>query len=704
MTSPLAIATHIIAAVSAALIALSSQAATLVGRIGGEPGVNATGAATYTIPINVAAGMNGLRPSIALSYSSQAGDGAAGIGWSLSGFSAITRCPLTAAVDGRFQGVRYSWEDRYCLDGQPLILVSGSYGRENAEYRTEIHGYEKITSHESWGNGPLYFEVRHPNGLLYRYGNDADSLIEAPGTSEIRAWALNEIIDKHQQRVSFAYTEDTIAGEFLPAEVRWTWGPGQTPNEARYRLVFAWENRPAEDVRGGYVYGSPWQTGKRLSAIDYEFESGIGFVRVHRYALTYTAPSTTSTQRSQLASVTQCGPRDCLRPTTFAWQDGVAGWASETSGPTADAANAVFGDYDGDGDTDMFVPVSGTWNIYLASASTARFGTVPIDTGAVYAGPGYVLDFNGDGRADLLTKGPSSAATWYVYESTGSANGTGSFTTRNTGIPKTEFSSVAPLDTDGDGLQDLVYVSADGNSVYLRRNTGGAFGSRLTTSVPQLGRPVSQVADGTGQPADFNGDGRQDLLVRRIDGLDAWQAYLSTGSDFQPGPTTPVYATADSALVTDINADGLSDLMVLSGGQWVSYLSTGRPGAGFWVQSNCSDPVTVSNAQKTLAVDYDSDGRMDLLRPNGTGWRLHRSDGRCFAQNSRFADIGGTSPGSVVRVATADLNGDGLEELLLAKTGNAWRLRKHSGSPADLMTSASDGLGNLFQPSVAFRR
>jgi RHS repeat-associated protein len=119
------------------------------------------------------------------------------------------------------------------------------------------------------------------------------------------------------------------------------------------------------------------------------------------------------------------------------------------------------------------------------------------------------------------------------------------------------------------------------------------------------------------------------------------------------------------------------------------------------VQSNCSDPVTVSNAQKTLAVDYDSDGRMDLLRPNGTGWRLHRSDGRCFAQNSRFADIGGTSPGSVVRVATADLNGDGLEELLLAKTGNAWRLRKHSGSPADLMTSASDGLGNLFQPSYA---
>jgi RHS repeat-associated protein len=680
----------------AVFFAFDSNAATLVGRVAGEPGSSTTGAATYAIPINVAAGMNGLRPAVALNYSSQAGDGVAGIGWSLSGFSAITRCPLTAAVDGRFQDVRYAWEDRYCLDGQPLVLVSGSYGRENAEYRTEVHGYEKITSHESWGNGPLYFEVRQPNGLLYRYGNDADSLIEAPGTGQVRAWALNEVIDKHQQRMGFTYSEDTTAGEFLPAEVRWSWGPGQTPNEARYRLVFSWEDRPAEDLRAGYVYGSPWQTSKRLAAIDYEYESGIGFYRVHRYALSYTDPATTSTQRSQLASVTQCGPHDCLRPTTFQWQDGVAGWVSEASGPTADSANAVFGDYDGDGDTDMFVPVSGRWNIYLASTSTARFGTVPIDTGASYTSAGYVLDFNGDGRADLLTKGPSSASTWYVYESTGSGNGTTSFTTRNTGIPKSEFSSAAPLDTDGDGLHDLVYVNSGGSAVYLRRNTGGAFGAPQLTSVQQLGRPIAQAADGTGPPADFNGDGRQDLLVRHTDGLDAWQAYLSTGSGFQAGPPAPLYAATDGVLVMDINADGLSDLLVLNSGAWKSYLSTGRPGAGFWVQPACADPVAATSAQKTMALDYDSDGRADLLHPNGTDWRVHRSDGGCFSQYSRFADIGGSSPGSVARIAAADLNGDGLDELLLAQTNNAWRLRKHKGPPADLMTGVTDGLGNVF--------
>lgn len=679
-----------------------SRAATLVGRIGGEPGVNATGAATYTVPINVAAGMNGLRPAIALTYNSQSGDGAAGVGWTLTGLSAITRCPLSPAVDGRYQGVRYGWQDRYCLDGQPLILVSGSYGREGAEYRTEIHGYEKITSHYSWNSGPLYFEVRHPNGLLYRYGNDSDSLIEAAGTAEVRAWALNEVTDKHGQKMTFSYNEHAESGEYTPTEIRWTHAPEQTPNEARYRLVFSWEDRPPEDTRSGYVFGSPWRSGKRLAAVDYEFESGIGFVRVHRYTLAYTTPTANGTQRSQLASITQCGPRDCLPATTIVWQNGVAGWGSESAGPIADYGNAVFGDYEGDGDADMFVPVAGTWNIYLANAGTARLATTPVNTGAAFTGPGYALDYNGDGRSDLLTKGPSTASAWYVYESTGNASGSSAFSTRNTGIPKSEFSSAAPLDTDGDGLHDLVYVSADGQRVYLRRNTGGAFAGPQLTSVPQAARAAAQTDDGTGAPADFNGDGREDLLLRRFDassGMDLWEVYLSTGSDFESGPVLPLYATPHGAQVLDINGDGLSDLLVHGLGRWNTFLSTGKPGSAFWAQPACTDPVTVSSPDKSAAVDYDSDGRADLLRPNGSGWRVHRSDGACFAQSSRFADITGTSPASAVRVSTADLNGDGMAELLIAKGDNTWRTRRHNGPPVDLVTRITDGLGNLFQPA-----
>ncbi|EJL83318.1 virulence plasmid B protein, partial [Polaromonas sp. CF318] len=102
-----------------------AQTTTVAGTTPGQFSVNESGAATYRIPIQVPPGVAGMEPKLELAYNSQGGNGLLGMGWSLSGLSAIGRCPRTMAVDGVRGGVNLDMNDRYCLDGQRLILVSG---------------------------------------------------------------------------------------------------------------------------------------------------------------------------------------------------------------------------------------------------------------------------------------------------------------------------------------------------------------------------------------------------------------------------------------------------------------------------------------------------------------------------------------------------------------------------------------------------
>src|SRR5689334_3236903 len=58
-------------------------------RLPGRGGVGADGQFQYELPIDVPPGRDGMAPSLALHYSSGAGNGALGVGWSLSGLSSI---------------------------------------------------------------------------------------------------------------------------------------------------------------------------------------------------------------------------------------------------------------------------------------------------------------------------------------------------------------------------------------------------------------------------------------------------------------------------------------------------------------------------------------------------------------------------------------------------------------------------------------
>src|SRR6185503_20954691 len=115
------------------------------GALAGSFGVNARGVATYTIPIVVPPGRAGMEPAVSLDYSGRSPNGILGMGWSIGGLSAISRCPKIAAEDGWAVGVTYGDADRFCLDGRLLVLAKpGTYGAPGTEYRTELDTFDKI--------------------------------------------------------------------------------------------------------------------------------------------------------------------------------------------------------------------------------------------------------------------------------------------------------------------------------------------------------------------------------------------------------------------------------------------------------------------------------------------------------------------------------------------------------------------------------
>jgi hypothetical protein len=106
-------------AISTALYTTRAHAGSY-GRTPGHFGVTANGASQYTIPIWAPPGPKSIQPSVALTYNSQSGIGPLGVGWTLSGLGAITRCNLTYAQDTAPAPVALVISDGYCINGNRL--------------------------------------------------------------------------------------------------------------------------------------------------------------------------------------------------------------------------------------------------------------------------------------------------------------------------------------------------------------------------------------------------------------------------------------------------------------------------------------------------------------------------------------------------------------------------------------------------------
>ncbi len=286
----------------------------LAGSVAGQFSVNQNGAATYALPIQVPPGVTGMQPQLSLNYNSQDGHGLAGVGWSLGGLSVITRCEQTLAQEGVRGIVNLDDNDRYCLEGQKLMLVAGAYAQDGAEYRTENDKFSKIISYGRSGSGSTWFKAWTKSGQIMEFGNTVDSRVIGSGYTTARQWSLNRVTDVNGNTMTISYLNSADRTTHLPEIITYG-GNTVTGTAANRSVLIVYATRP--DVTNSYIGNQKLVESSRISKIT----TKIGTTAVKNYNLTYELSP--STKRSRLTKIDECDglATSCLKPLAFAYND-----------------------------------------------------------------------------------------------------------------------------------------------------------------------------------------------------------------------------------------------------------------------------------------------------------------------------------------------------------------------------------------------
>lgn len=364
------------------------------------------------------------------------------------------------------------------------------------------------------------------------------------------------------------------------------------------------------------------------------------------------------------------------RPTAVAPSMAAKQDASAGGGPSA--VTSV--DFNGDGKPDVAVPDHDEGVVSVLLDATAPGAAAPTFAGRgafpVGDAPSGVADadFNLDGRPDLAVADEGGDAASVLLDTTTPGGTTPSFAPAQSFSTGHEPSAITAADFNLDGKPDLAVADRGTGdvSVLLDNTAPGASAPTFLVrqSFPVGAGPVSVAA------ADVNLDGKPDLVVANRDD-DTASVLLNTTV---PGSTTATFAPAvafatgslpSSIAVADINGDARPDLVVADeGSDSVSVLfNTTAPGAAS-PSFSTGQAFAAGHAPSSVAIaDLDGDGIPDLLvadRGADTASVLLNttqpgSGAPSFAERKAFAT--GAAP---IGVTAADLNGDGGLDVIAA--------------------------------------
>ncbi len=655
----------------------NSKSSSQVGSTPASFSVSLSGGATYNIPFATPPGIRDISPDIGLNFNSQASNGLAGWGWGISGLSTISRVSSTKFHDGYVDGVNFNANDRFALDGQRLMLKTGTYGASNSEYQTETYSNIKVkaygTSPYGSSYGPSYFIVFYPDGSRVWYGSAANS------RSRLE-WAIFRKVDPQGNMIQFDYITD---GELRAiSKIRFGNRTGNAPVEINF--VYKTRKRPELSFVKGYTF--------RRSKILDRIETKGNDILYRKYVLTH---NETSLGYERITSVREYNKSNqSLTPINFTYGTSPTNPQPDTYASTVypgynyQTDNILSGEFNGDGKLDFILYNKNSRNklhvfdnIYEYSYNNTEIGrTYNVSnfdaviannmlnhTGKKLTQQGITLikeSISGNtGNVTFKSYYHGAVGLYYHYTKTWNTS-TYSYenycnsTTRKK-IPKEYVSG----DFNGDGLTDVLAIGKPYTSRYCSEYDCGGGGGGPYDEIPitqqhdesdedfqlrEKAHKEKHENQSAGRPIEIideeDGGGGSCCTCSSYTSSYKYSYFIDLNRNLTSnfvngaGSLQQTIKSDDRVLAADFNGDGKSNLFHFTEGKVFIY------------ELNSNNQLTLIHTETDsfikmdrpiLLGDYNGDGKTDFLAPtanNSKNWRFYLSRGSNILKYTKYLE------------------------------------------------------------------
>jgi RHS repeat-associated protein len=496
------------------------------------PTGNSQGTARVSFPIRLPKARGGYQPSIGLSYDSAAGEGWAGIGWSV---------PVSSiSIDAKYGVPSYDGFERYLLDGEQLVPMDGAgpcsdqtpgqrfAARVERAFRRVVRCGANPTSY--------WFEVTDKSGVLFVYGKHLEARLASyiprvtvpPRSSpifDVAEWYLERVVDTngnltelgyeldHRDRDDGVYNED-----FRQMYLRDVWytgyanrgdqaleggDPGVYHVRLSHELAGIYPATRTDVITSGRL-GFKTMLRRRLGSVLVELTKGPDKGVIREYKLSYEQGDFGKSRLKAIAvfGTGGAGAGKLFYSHSFEWENASDHAAQAFSSPVAWSLPST--DSRGIGSTDS---VSGGFHVF------GGFGLAPTKNVASLGfriGIGYrhgetkaaMADVNGDGLPDRIAEGD---VPWFNQAVPGSSGG---------------FRGFSPLSPPGDPYGGMSRAPAFGSFPGL----GSEEGATIDAAVQIQALDVLSVNLGASYNltksrsflVDANGDGLLDVVQNGV--------------------------------------------------------------------------------------------------------------------------------------------------------------------------------------------